>query len=141
MSVTHSDLGHYHHPRGHVFGPYPRPAEIIDRLDKPGSDFLDDRMGDLYNEDFLLGAAIQTAHVQNEQQVRWPKRDRVLDRLITLGICNTPKKFVEGESTRGRDVPTSLEMRHASAIGSRLLDRINALEREVGHRTSLGDVC
>jgi len=34
-------------------------------------------------------------------------------------------------STRGRGVPTSLEMRHASSIGSRLLSWIDVLEKEV----------
>jgi len=85
-------------------------------------------MDDLYDEDFLWGAAIQTARIQSDQRSSHPKRDRVLHRLLTLGVCDTPERFVEGESTRGRDVPTSLEMRHASAIGSRLLRRINVLE-------------
>jgi len=34
-------------------------------------------------------------------------------------------------STRGRNIPTSLEMRHTSSIGSRLLSQIDVLEKEV----------
>jgi len=137
VSVTRTEQGHYHHVRGHVFAQYPHSSTIIDRLDKPGSEYLDDKMDDLYDEDFLWGAAIQTARIQSNRRSSHPKRDRVLYRLLTLGVCDTPERFVEGESTRGRDVPTSLEMHHASAIGSRLLGRINVLEREVGPRMSL----
>jgi len=140
VSVTRTEVGRYRHVRGHVFAAYPHSSAIIDRLDKPGSEYLDDQMSDLYDEDFLWGAAIQTARLQSDRWVRSPKRDKVLDRLITLGVRDTPERFVEGESSRGRDVPTSLEMRHASAMGSRLLARIDVLEREVGPRTSLGDV-
>jgi len=83
-------------------------------------------------EDFLWGTAIQMAHLQNDRRIQHPKRDRVLDCLITLGVQNTDERFEPGMLTRGRSLPTSLSMRHASSIGSRLLSRIDVLEKEVG---------
>jgi len=89
-------------------------------------------MNDLYSKDFLWGTAIQTACLQNERQVLQLKRDRVLDRLIMLGVRNVDKRYEPGMSTRGRSLPTSLEMCHASSIGYQLLSRIDVLEKEVG---------
>ena len=60
-----------------------------------------------------------------------------MDRLITMGVQDWDSSREPGMSQRGRGVPTSLEMRHVSSIGSRLLSRIDVLEKEVGHRTSL----
>ena len=80
----------------------------------------------------MWGTAIQTAYLQNEQRTQQPKRDRVLDRLITLGVRNVDERYEPGMSTRGRSLPTSLEMRHASSIRSRLLSCIDVLEKEVG---------
>jgi len=37
----------------------------------------------------------------------------------------------------GRSVPTSLLMRHASSIGSRLLSHIDVIEKEVGRVDSM----
>ena len=93
--------------------------------------YLDNPMLDLYNEDFLWGTSIQMAHLQNDRRVLHPKRDRVLDRLITMGVRNVDERYEPSMSTRGRSVPTSLEMRHVSSIGSRLLSRIDVLEKEV----------
>jgi len=93
-------------------------------------------MADLYNEDFLWGTSIQTAHLQGDRRVLYPKRDKVLNWLITMGVQDIPEKFEEGMSTRGRDVPISLEMRHSSSIGNRLLRRIEIMEKEVGRADS-----
>jgi len=68
---------------------------------------------------------------QSGPDISQPKRDRVLDRLITMGVRNVDERYEPGMSTRGRSVPTSLEMHHASSIGSRLLSRIDILESEV----------
>jgi len=93
-------------------------------------------MADLYNEDFLWGTSIQTARLQGDRRILYPKRDKVLDRLITMGVADIPEKFKEGMSSRGRDVPTSLEMRHTSSIGNWLLHRLEILEKEVGRADS-----
>jgi len=49
-----------------------------------------------------------------------------------MGVRNVDEQYELGMSTRGRSVPMSLEMCHASSIGSRLLSRIDVLEKEVG---------
>jgi len=108
------------------------PTTIIDRLDGEGAGYIDNPMSDLYNEDFLWGTAIQTACIQSEHRVLQPKRDRVLDCLITLGVQNTSERCEPGMSTRGRSIATSLEMHHASSISSWLLGCIAVLEKEVG---------
>lgn len=89
-------------------------------------------MLDLYNEDFLWGTAIHMARLQSNRRVLYPKRDKVLDRLITMEVKDVPERYEEGGSTRGRDVMTSLEMRHTSSIDNRLLCRLKILEKEVG---------
>jgi len=132
VSVSRTDKGRYPHSCANVIDKYPKNTTIINRLDGEGMGYIDNPMWDLYNEDFLWGTAIQTAHLQNDQRVLHPKRDRVLDRLITLGVQNTDERYEPGMSTRGRSLPTSLSMRHASSIGSRLLSRIDVLEKEVG---------
>jgi len=53
-----------------------------------------------------------------------------------MGVQNTNEKYEPGMSTRGRSVPTSLEMHHASSIGSRLLGCIDVIEKEVGRADS-----
>jgi len=132
VSVSRTDQGKYPHACSNVVTPYPKNTTIIDRLDNEGASYIDNPMSDLYNEDFLWGTAIQTARLQSECRVVQPKRDRVLDHLITLGVQNTSERWEPGMSTRGRSIPTSLEMRHASSIGSQLLSRIDILEKEVG---------
>jgi len=131
VSVSRTDQGRYPHSRTNVLDKYPKNTTIVDRLDGPGMGYLDNPMLDLYNEDFLWGTSIQTARLQNDQRVLHPKRDRVLDRLIMMGVRNVDERYEPSMSTRGRSVPTSLEMRHASSIGSRLLSRIDVLEKEV----------
>jgi len=116
VSVTRTVQGGFHHSKANVFTSYPHPASVIDRLDALGMEYFEDSMVDLYNEDFLWGMSIQTAHLQGDRRILYPKRDRVLDRLITMGMADVPEKFVEGELSMGRDVPTSLEMHHASSI-------------------------
>jgi len=137
VSVSRSDQGRYPHSRANVIDPYPRNTTIIDRLDGPGNRYLNLYQNNLYNEDFLWGTAIQTARLQNERRLAHPRRDRTLDRLITMGVQDWCSSREPGMSTRGRNVPTSMEMRHTSSIASRLLSRIDVLEKEVGPRTSL----
>jgi len=132
VSVSRTDQGCYPHSRQNVIDRYPKNTTIIDQLDGEGMGYIDNPMHNLYNEDFLWGTAIQMAHLQNERWVLQPKRDKVLDCLITLGVRNVDKRYELGMSTRGRSLPTSLEMRHASSIRSRLLSRIDVLEKEVG---------
>jgi len=132
VSVSRSNQGRYPHSHANVIDPYPKNTTIIDRLDGEGMGYIDNPMLDLYNEDFLWGTTIQTTCLQNNQRVLHLKRDRVLDCLITLGVQNTDERYEPGMSTRGRSVPTSLSMRHVSSIGSRLLSRIDVLEKEVG---------
>jgi len=48
-----------------------------------------------------------------------------------MGVQDLDLSREPGMMTRGRGVPTSLEMRHTLSIGSRLLSRIDVLEREV----------
>jgi len=48
-----------------------------------------------------------------------------------MGVQNLDLSREPGMSQRERGVPTSLEMRHASSIGSRLLSQIDVLEKEV----------
>ena len=93
-------------------------------------------MGDLYNEDFLWGTTIQTARLQSDQRILQPKRDGVLDHLIMMGVRNIDERYEPGMLTRGRSIPTSLEMRHASSIGSRLLSCIDVIKKEVGRADS-----
>ena len=95
-------------------------------------EYFEDQLASLYNEDFLWGMAIQMACLQSDRRVLYPKKDRVLDRLITTGVKDVPKRYEEGGSNRGRDVPTSLEMRHTSSIGNQLLHHIEIMEKEVG---------
>jgi len=132
ISVSHTDQGKYPHARSNVVTPYPKITTIIDCLDGEGMGYIDHPMHDLYNEDFLWGTAIQMAYLQNNCRVSQPKRDRVLDRLITLGVQNTSETWEPSMLTRGRNIPMSLEMCHASSIGSRLLSHIDVLEKEVG---------
>jgi len=132
VSVSCTDHGRYPHSRDNVIDPYPKSTTIIDCLDGEGQGYIDNPMPDLYNKDFLWGTAIQTAWLQNDQRVLHLKRDRVLDRLITMGVRNINERYEPGMSTRGRSIPTSLEMRHVSSIGSQLLSHINILEKEVG---------
>jgi len=139
VSVSCTNQGRYPHSHANVIDPYPRNTTIIDWLDGEGMGYLDNPMNDLYNEDFLWGTAIQTTRLQNKRQDLQPKRDRVLDRLITLGVWNVDERYEPGMSTRGRSVPTSLEMHHVSSIGSQLLSRIDVLEKEVGE--SIKHVC
>ena len=124
VSVSRTVQGKYWHSRENVITPYPHPASIIDHLDAPGMEYFEDRMANLYNEDFLWGMSIQIAHLQGDRRVLYSKRDKVLDQLITIGVQDVLEKFEEGMSTRSRDVPTSLEMRHSSSIGNQLLCRI-----------------
>jgi len=93
-------------------------------------------MANLYNEDFLWRTLIQTAHLQGDQRVLYPKRDKVLDSLFTMGVQDVPKKFEEDMPARGRDAPTSLEMRHSSSISNCLLCHIEIMEKEVGRADS-----
>jgi len=131
VSVSQTDQGKYPHSCANVFDKYPKNTTIIDCLDGEGMGYIDNPMLDLYNEDFLWGTAIQTTRLQNDQRILHPKRDRVLDCLITLGVQNTDKRYELGMSTRGRSLPTNLSMRHASSIGSWLLSQIDVLEKEV----------
>jgi len=137
MSVSRTDQGRYPHSHSNIVTPYPKNATIINRLDGEGMGYIDNPMSDLYNEDFLWGTAIQTTHVQNDRRVLQPKRDRVLDQLITLGVQNISERMEPGMSSRGRSVPTCLEMCHASSIGSQLLGRIEVIEKEVGRADSM----
>jgi len=136
VSVSCTDQGCYPHSHSNVVTPYPKNTIIIDHLHGEGVGYIDNPMSDLYNKDFLWGTAIQTARIQSDHRVLQLKRDRVLDRLITMGMQNTSEKYEPGMSTRGRSVPTSLEMHHASSIGSRLLSHINVIEKEVGRADS-----
>jgi len=131
FNVSRTDQGRYPHSRANVIDPYPKNTRIMDRLDGEGNSYLDNPMNDLYNEDFLWGTSIQTIRLQSERQFTHPKRDRVLDCLITMGVHDLDSSREPGMSTRGRGIPTSLEMRHTSSIGSRLLSRIDVLEKEV----------
>jgi len=131
VSVSRTDQGRYPHSRANVIDPYPKNTRIIDRLDGDGNSYLDNPMNDLYNEDFLWGTSIQTAQLQNDRRIGHPKRDRVLDCLITIGVQDMCSSREPGMLTRGRNIPTSLEMRHTSSIGSWLLSRIDVLEKEV----------
>ena len=110
VSVSHTAQGRFPHSRTNVLMPYPKNATIIDRLDGEGTGYIDNPMLDLYNKDFLWGTAIQTARLQNDQRVLHPKRDKVLDRLITMGVWNVDERYELGMSTMGRSLPTSLEM-------------------------------
>ena len=131
VSISRTDQGRYPHSHANIIDPYPKNARIIDRLDGDGNAYLDNPMNDLYNEDFLWGTSIQTARLQNDRRVGHPKRDRVLDCLITMGVQDLCSSWEPGMLTRGRNVATSLEMHHTSSIGSRLLSRIDVLEKEV----------
>jgi len=137
VSVSHTNQGCYPHSHANVVTPYPKNTTIIDRLDGEGVGYIDNPMLDLYNEDFLWGTAIQTAWLQSDQRILQLKRDRVLDRLITLGVQNTDERYEPGMSSRGRSLPTSLLMRHASSIGSWLLSHIDVIEKEVGRADSM----
>ena len=131
VNVSRTDQGRYPHSRANVIDPYPKNTRIMDRLDGEGNAYLDNPMNDLYNEDFLWGTSIQTARLQSERRFAHLKRDRILDRLITMGVHDLDSSREPGMSTRGRGVPTSLEMQHAPSIGSQLLSRIDVLEKEV----------
>jgi len=47
-------------------------------------------------------------------------------------VKDVPENWEEGMSTRGKDVLTSLELRHSSSIGNWLLWHIKIMEKEVG---------
>jgi len=136
VSVSHTNQGRYPHSRTNVIDPYPKNTTIIDCLDGEGAGYIDNPMGDLYNEDFLWGTTIQTARLQSDQRILQPKRDGVLDHLIMMGVRNIDERYEPGMLTRGRSIPTSLEMRHASSIGSRLLSCIDVIKKEVGRADS-----
>jgi len=133
LSVSRSEQGRYPHARDNIINPYPRNTQVIDCLDGPGNGYLDVYQNDLYNEDFLWGTAIQTARLQSKRRFAHLKRDRTLDCLITMGVQDLCSSREPGMSTKGRNIPTSVEMRHTSSMASHLLSRINVLEKEVRH--------
>jgi len=69
ISISCTNQGRYPHSCSNIVSPYPKNTTIINRLDGEGAGYIDNPMGDLYNEDFLWGTTIQTAHIQSDCRV------------------------------------------------------------------------
>ena len=105
--------------------PYPTPDTLIMRVDNPhGNEWYRDPSKDLYLRDLLFVIHMQTARQMEERTRRFPRRDRVLDRLIVEGtfdrVAPDYSSFVE-----------EMAMHHSSAMVQRLLMRIECMESEV----------
>src|SRR5882724_2656641 len=66
--------------------PYPSSDSIIARMDEENDQWYHDTGADLHPRDFLFQARIQTARRLSQRAVRFPSRDRVLERLLEEGM-------------------------------------------------------
>jgi hypothetical protein len=125
VGVSRSVDGKYRHARNsNVEGSYPQLGRILDRvIQENDNTWYSDPFYDCYDRDFLWVTSIQTVRRSGERETRYAKRDRVLERLLYLGVADVPED--------GRDTPSSDVMRLTSSIGNRLLCRIEWLEGEV----------
>ena len=100
------------------------------RMDVEGEEWYSSAGEDLYLKDFIFQARMQTAHRAAQRWERFPRHDRVLDRLIEEGTfdCQSPDT---------PDAREELAMSHSAAMVQRLLMRIEFLEADVSTRQGL----
>src|SRR5258705_8039850 len=104
--------------------PYPSSDSIIARMDEENDQWYHDTGTDLHPRDFMFQARIQTAHRLSQRAVRFPSRDRVLERLLEEGTFDR-------EAPELRSHSEEYAMAHSSAMVNRLLMCIETLESQV----------
>jgi hypothetical protein len=114
------------------FGPRPYPSlrDIATRIDVRGDAWFDHPGDDLYFRDFNFQARIQVARRLNHRADRGGGRDRILERLLVEGTFDREEASVV-------NVAEEYAMHHASAVGLRLLIRVEELERRVSSHCRL----
>jgi hypothetical protein len=111
----------------------PSSSAIMARLDRDRG-WYRDRFADTPDNDFLWAAACQSMRkMVSREEDRDCEQDRILTRLLVKGLADAPNP-VSGQMPRF--VGTSPEMRRVSAIGERLLYRIEGIEGVVRIRYS-----
>jgi hypothetical protein len=110
------------------FGPRPYPSlrQIAARIDANDAreSWYDHTGDDLHFRDFGFQARIQVARRLNQRADRGIGRDRILERLLVEGTFDR-------EESQVVNVSEEYAMQHSSAIGLRLLARVEDLERRV----------
>ena len=104
--------------------PYPSADSIIARMDEDNDTWYHDTGADLHPRDFIFQARIQTARRLSQRAVRFPSRDRVLERLLEEGTFDREAPELQSHSEE-------YAMAHASAMVNRLLMHIETLESQV----------
>jgi hypothetical protein len=115
------------------FGPRPYPSlrDIATRIDGRGDSWFDHTGDDLHFRDFGFQARIQVARRLSQRADRGGGRDGVLERLLVEGTFDREEASVV-------NVAEEYAMHHASAVGLRLLIRVEELERRVSCDLGLG---
>jgi hypothetical protein len=106
--------------------PYPSLRDIATCIDGGGEAWFDHPGEDLYFRDFGFQARIQVARRLHQCADRGGGRDRILERLLVEGTFDREESSVT-------NMAEEYAMQHASAMGLRLLIRIEDLERRVRH--------
>jgi hypothetical protein len=101
--------------------PYPSLRDIATRIDVRGDAWFDHPGDDLYFCDFGFQAHIQVARRLNQRADRGGGRDHVLEQLLVEGTFDREEASVV-------NVAEEYAMHHASAVGLRLLIRVEELE-------------
>ena len=100
-------------------------------MDAEGEAWYSSAGEDLYLKDFIFQARMQTARRAAQRWECFPRRDRVLDRLIEEGTFDR-------QSPDTPDTREELAMSHSVAMVQRLLMRIEFLEADVSTCMGLG---
>jgi hypothetical protein len=108
----------------HTADPYPSPIHMMTRMDASGQEWFSDVGEDLYLRDFIFHTRMQTARRMSERSARFPRHDRVLDRLMEEGTFDRSDRDIQNPSDE-------LAMAHSAAMVQRLLMRIEALEGDI----------
>src|SRR5258705_1787262 len=104
--------------------PYPSSDSIIALMDEENDQWYHDTGTDLHPRDFVFQTRIQTACCLSQRAVRFPSRDRVLERLLEEGTFDR-------EAPELRSHSEEYAMAHSSAMVNRLLMWIETLESQV----------
>ena len=109
---------------------YATVENMIERVDGVGNAWYNTLADDLYLHNFVFFTRMQTMHRMTDRYRCFPKRDKVLNRLMEEGTfdCRDP------------DYPNTQEqfaMAYSVSMVQRLLIRIEHLESEVGCPISL----
>ena len=119
----------YPHSRSSIVE-YATVENMMERVDGIGNAWYNTPADDLYLRDFVFFTRMQTARRMTDRYRRFPKRDKVLNRLMEEGTFDR----------RDPDYPNTQEqfaMAYSASMVQRLLVRIEHLESEVGCPLSL----